>query len=460
MKRSVIFIAIFLLLTSLNATHLKCAYFTYQWLGGMTYQITLTTYTDPTSPANVNTISAMINFGDGTSDTVQRSGPQVLDNDDPHTAKNIYIKNHTFSSTGDYHIVFTDQNLIDGIVNVNHGDTKNLAYSTEALIKIDASLVSRSSPLALSFIGEPNAILYNDLYYNPSFFSHYINSNFGYDSLSFEFTNPNLPNFVLPSNLTINPYNGMIKWKNIPFIITPSIYLICYKVNIFSNHQFAGYTVVKQLVKVLNAITSSSTFPSVNFPNTDSTSGAWSRKIVTSANYFSQEVNYTINSTFPTTTSFFGNMPFNSFIDASTISTARYFMNFNPDSTFIPQNFPYFFTVRNTLTYSGQPVTRDYSLAVYYGAPISFSVKELNAKNPAVNVFPNPFKNSCKFLMNDNSGSYQIFISDLSGKQIFSGKIKGNEFSFDATNLKPGNYFYSIQNDEGNAVKGKLILLE
>jgi hypothetical protein len=86
------------------------------------------------------------------------------------------------------------------------------------------------------------------------------------------------------------------------------------------------------------------------------------------------------------------------------------------------------------------------------------SVQDLN-NGPEVMIYPNPLKTSTTFLVNTaNKTASVVKIQDMLGKQISEFKIEsGKAFSFDASGLASGMYFYSVQNNNATTT-GKLVI--
>ena len=291
MKRLVFLFSFFLLVSSSQASHLKGGYINYKCVSGRSYQITLVTFSDPNSPADINTSNAFVFFGDGDSLTIQRTQRVAVS---VNLVENIYITTHTYVSDGNFFISFTDFSFVDGIVNVNGGDSKNQQFYLESLLKINSTIVAFNSPEPHSILPELRAIGGKELYYNSTWFGRL--KDYPNDSISFELTSmKNINNFTLPPGLSIDNYSGMIKWEKVPIVSgsIPILWLINYKVLTYRLGILVGYTTVAQIARVDNY---PGTFPSIiNFPFCDSTNNGWYKKNITTNNFFKQEFKYTDN---------------------------------------------------------------------------------------------------------------------------------------------------------------------
>ncbi|MBC7382898.1 MAG: gliding motility-associated C-terminal domain-containing protein [Bacteroidia bacterium] len=134
----------------LYATHYRAGEITYKQINLNTYEITATTYTDPT---NISADRAEIElfFGDGKSAVVARSnGSGEMVNLDPANLikKNIYTTTHTYPGGSKYLISLADPNRIAGIRNINNGESVNIPFYIESLLVI-SSLGFNQSPILL-----------------------------------------------------------------------------------------------------------------------------------------------------------------------------------------------------------------------------------------------------------------------------------------------------------------------
>lgn len=146
---------LFLLLgASLQATHNRAGEITYRWINGLTYEVTITTYTRACQLC-ADRCELSISWGDGSGDTLPRAnGPSIVcatarDGEiiDPlnQIRKNIYIGTHTYDAPGIYTIVMEDRNRNAGISNILNSDQVPFFIETELFIS--PSLGTNSSPI-------------------------------------------------------------------------------------------------------------------------------------------------------------------------------------------------------------------------------------------------------------------------------------------------------------------------
>ena len=245
------------------ASHYRAGEITYSWIPNTkrTYQITITTYTDPLSQANINTVSIQLDFGDGSTETVNRvSQVSVYLNNSPVSfiVKNTYITTHNYQTDGLYTVSITDQNRVDGIVNINGGATQNIAFYVETQLNINSFLGPNRSPVLLIPPVDRGCGGFRYVY-NPGGFDP------DGDSLYFDLVTPmsgqgtNVQNYSNPApNFTINHQTGQIIW-NTPPIVSGSLaltYNIAIEVSEFRNGIKMGYVERDMQIRIENCINS------------------------------------------------------------------------------------------------------------------------------------------------------------------------------------------------------------
>lgn len=154
MKR-LLFTSLFLLLLTVSswATHNRAGEITYRRINGNTYEVTITTYTQDSSPADRCELE--IFWGDGDSDTISRvnGGPlngcdhwgEVIQAD---VKKNIYIGIHTYTGPGEYVIYFEDANRNGGVQNIPN--SINVPFHVKTTLIVNPFLGSNSTPVLLN----------------------------------------------------------------------------------------------------------------------------------------------------------------------------------------------------------------------------------------------------------------------------------------------------------------------
>lgn len=208
----------------LYATHQRAAEITYEWINGLTYQVTITMYTYTPSPADDTRSTLPIIWGDNTSSDIPRVVFTALA--DNYTL-NIYKMHHTFPAAGSYKISVEDPNRNLGLVNVPN--SVNVPMFTETQLVINPFLGNNNSvtllnpPIDQGCVG--SIFVHNPAAFDPDG-----------DSLSFKLVacrglgGLEIPGFTLPltSNIfAIDSITGDLVWDapvlqgeyNIAFIV-------------------------------------------------------------------------------------------------------------------------------------------------------------------------------------------------------------------------------------------------
>ena len=157
--------AVTLLLLSVRslATHNRAGEITYEHVSGLTYKVTITTYTKASAVADRPWLK--IRWGDEPSnitedllDSLEREEPPTelfgLD-----TQVNIYYGQHTYASTGTFIIAVEDPNRNAGILNINNGESgtaedDKTSTSVMAVFAITSTLIIRPG-----FDGHNNSVI-------------------------------------------------------------------------------------------------------------------------------------------------------------------------------------------------------------------------------------------------------------------------------------------------------------
>lgn len=147
--------------TSLYATHQKAAEIIVQYVSGYTYRAKLYTYTFTQSPADRPEIE--IQWGDGTSSILQRTGEAEIGND---TKLNYYEGLHTYAGPGVYVLSMEDPNRNSGVVNVPNSVMTPMFVSTTLTISPWLG-AGNNSPVATRPPVADNACLGQTYVHNP-----------------------------------------------------------------------------------------------------------------------------------------------------------------------------------------------------------------------------------------------------------------------------------------------------
>lgn len=139
---------------SLGATHNRAGEITYRWLGGLTYEVTITTYTRSCQFC-ADRCELTINWGDGNDDVLPRingsnlrCGGGARDGVIIDAANEIrfnqYRGVHTYSAPGPYILSVEDQNRNAGVNNIINSD--QVPFYVETELFISPSLGGDNSP--------------------------------------------------------------------------------------------------------------------------------------------------------------------------------------------------------------------------------------------------------------------------------------------------------------------------
>lgn len=219
--RSLLFLLAWALAIGAKATHNRAGEISACHLAGPTYRITIITHTKLSAPADRPEL--VIDFGDGTIDTIPRTGTS----DDPlrDLRRSEYVVLHDYPNLGEYTLSFDDQNRNAGVVNVPNSIAQSFCVKTRLVV---GAATGRNC--SVSFLNSPiqNACLGQPWIHNPAAFDA------NGDSLSYEPTvclglgcEP-IPGYSFPGpSYSIDPVTGTITWDapgmlgeyNIAFIV-------------------------------------------------------------------------------------------------------------------------------------------------------------------------------------------------------------------------------------------------
>lgn len=231
LKLNIYFTLLILLLfsTQVSATHQRAGELTYRHISGLTYEVTITTYTF--APSAADRCELTINWGDGQSSVLSRtngpSGTTPAGIFCEHTGENItaeirlsiYKGVHTYAAPSTYRLWLEDPNRNLGIQNIPN--SVDVPLYIESLLVVNPFLGNNSSPILLippidnGCVGLP--FLHNPGAYDPDG-----------DSLSFRLVNckgaggRDIPGYKLPNEVdlqnpgtfTINEITGDVLWDS------------------------------------------------------------------------------------------------------------------------------------------------------------------------------------------------------------------------------------------------------
>ena len=224
------------------ATHQRAGYITYKHLSGMTYEITIVTYTYTPSPADRPKLG--LSWGDGSSEDINRTEKLDLAND---ISKNTYIGQHTYTSPATYTLSVEDKNRNGGILNIPN--SVNTAFYIETTLTINPFLGPNSSPNILNPPIE-DACINEPFEYNPSAYDT------DGDSLSYVLVyckgegGLQIPGYSYPvanNSFSINPVTGDLYWDS-PQLIGE--YNVAFHIEEWRSGVLIGYVTVDMQILV------------------------------------------------------------------------------------------------------------------------------------------------------------------------------------------------------------------
>ena len=212
------------------ATHNRAGEITYTWISGYTYQVTLTTYTRASSPADRCQLT--IYFGDGDSCVANRNngtsdpygscypygatqGVLIA----PDIRLNTYSCEHTYPGPGNYWLYMQDPNRNEDIDNIPN--SVNIVFYVHSLLVINPFLGSAHNN-SVVLLNPPidNGCINKCYFSNPGAYD------VDGDSLSFKLVSclgengTSIAGYTLPPSsgnpISIDSYTGEVKWCSPP----------------------------------------------------------------------------------------------------------------------------------------------------------------------------------------------------------------------------------------------------
>lgn len=205
-------ILIFNLINPVYATHQRAAEITFRHISGLTYEITLISYTFTPSQANAYRDYLPIKWGDGTSSEIPRV--EIIHLPDSITY-NRYLGQHTFPGSATFTISCEDPNRNGGIQNIpNSVNTPLYIYS---ILTISPFIGGPDNSPILLMPPVDNGCVNQPFYHNPGAYDK------DGDSLSYRLVpcrgtlGQVIPGYTYPSashSLTLNPVTGDLVWDS------------------------------------------------------------------------------------------------------------------------------------------------------------------------------------------------------------------------------------------------------
>lgn len=195
-----------------QATHQRAAEITYRHISGLTYEITLISYTFTPSPANAFRDYLTIDWGDGTYSDIRRV---TVTNLPDEITFNKYVGQHTFSGPSTYTIACEDPNRNGGILNIPNSINTPLFIYSELMISPFIGGYNNSPVLLIPPLD--NGCVNQPFYHNPGAYDA------DGDSLSYRLVpcrgalGLEIPGYTYPAaskSLTLDPITGDLVWDS------------------------------------------------------------------------------------------------------------------------------------------------------------------------------------------------------------------------------------------------------
>lgn len=464
------------------ATHNKGGELTYKHLNGLQYELTLTTYTDISSPQYADRPEARVFFGDGTA-SVQ---PRIVKEDvESGTRKNKYKFVHTYPQPGYYKAYYQDFFRNEGILNMQN--SVNTTFYVESLLPVFETTATcdyntpgfLSTPIFSAQAGVP-------FKHNITAIDSPVNAWFSVrDSLSFQLVpcksgnDTDVQGYFIPNNFSINSLSGEITWNSPD---KPGLYAFAVRVNVWRNKKLISYITRDFQLKVSDQFHTSYSFEELDKWNKDSTGNYIYHLHGNDSICESDELNLSFS--YADTNS--SGIELLSFCETYNTYHGATFIT-NNQSTKInatfkwrplfwhPRPAPYVITFRG-VSYTGSAYTQtDLTLIVYVdladcdnepfdtcASPPPLAANYHTANLYSTLVKPNPFSKSTYItltapLLPDRDIAFIVY--DRWGRKVREiNQLSYPEILFEKENLLTGIYFYEWRHSDRRIATGKLMI--
>lgn len=241
------------------ATHNEAGEILVCHTGGLEYEVTIITHTNPNSPADRPDF--ILDWGDGFIDTIPRLSQTLISVGTQQVYENLYVSQHTYSGPGVFTLQYIDPNRIAQVLNINNGGSVEIPMCVQSQI-IVTPLLNDCLPVFLN-IPIQQACIYQPWIHNPAAYDA------DGDSLSYEpvvclgpdvsdppdgWGDP-IPTYVYPDQIqpgpnnqySMDPVTGTITWDS-PQVA--GFYNIAFIVREWRNGQMIGWVERDMLIIV------------------------------------------------------------------------------------------------------------------------------------------------------------------------------------------------------------------
>ncbi len=213
MKRLIGILLLFLLSFAAEATHNRAGEITYRHVSGLVYEITVTIFADPNSPA-IGRKEIEVDWGDNTgTDSLFVASETIIV--PGFVQKRVWVSNHTYPGPGDYTISVTDPNRNAGVDNINNSSA--VPFYVKSLLRIfPISGIYNNSPVLLN---DPidDACLGQTFIHNVGAVDSDGDSLAYAISPSFGLQGTLAPGYEFPpasNRIFVDPISGDLRWEN------------------------------------------------------------------------------------------------------------------------------------------------------------------------------------------------------------------------------------------------------
>ena len=440
-----LFFLLFLVSTALAGQY-QGGEITYQPVSGNTYHININTYARFSSPGDADWL--LVDFDDGTIDTLHRDSVRILANEDRKL--NFYSGNHTFPGMGNYTLRMQDAGRDQGVLNMQNSI---IEYFT-----IEAELIISNLPANHSVYFDERPIFRAK---NNALYRHTPTPiDLDGDSLAYEFVDclgqngASVAGYTLMSGLSINPLNGEIEW-------TPTVvgdHAVALRITEYRDGQVVGSTIRDFIIQV-DSFNFSPQFNSVdNWPV--NSSGDY-EAVVTVGDTVDLSLVFIDNSSFGYDLKCFSE----SFVvsNPATVQITPGSASMFGTYQWVPQaqhvrNHPYVVTFRGIGSAFPHLYKQDLTLMIYVENS-TLSTIEIEDSPYTVELFPNPTKNLSWLRINPTPRNAKLEILDAQGRTaMIVPTIADGTVALGQISETPGIYFYRVEEDGKLIGNGKILI--
>ena len=107
-----------------------------------------------------------------------------------------------------------------------------------------------------------------------------------------------------------------------------------------------------------------------------------------------------------------------------------------------------------------EPAAQTTSTGAAYYVSVLSGVNESTSNSSSVTAFPNPAANGVLKFNIDNPAASELFIYDLSGKEVYRTTVSGiNSLTVYTSDLAAGSYIYKVTSSDNSLIKtGKVVI--